>query len=212
MKERNIFNCFSKKELAFFSKLNNPRKVQDFINSLKANFEENGDTCMSPKSVLKKGKAHCVEGALLAATILRFHGYEPLILDLEATKEDYDHVIALFKVKGYWGSIGKSNHNFMRYRDPIYRNVRELVLSCFHEYFENKKGKKTLRMYSRPVNLKRFDEYNWMCSDEDVWFIPEHLAKIKHYRVLNKSQTRILRNADNFELKVGRIEQYSKKS
>ncbi len=208
---KEIFAGFTREEIELFKKLSTPQKIQDFINSLEINFEEDGCTCMSPKMVLKKRKAHCVEAALLAATILRFHGREPLILDLEAAKDDYDHVVALFKINGYWGSIGKSNHNFMRYRDPIYKSIRELALSCFHEYFENREGRKTLRSYSRPVNLKIFDNKNWMGSEEQIWFIPDYLTEIKHTKILSHSQIKLLKNADEFELKIGSIEQYSKK-
>src|SRR3989344_7544763 len=134
---------FTKKEISAIKRLNSPKKVQGFINKLKINFEENGDTCLSPRLVLKEKKAHCIEAALLAAAILRFHGYPPIILDLESTSRDFDHVIFLFKSRKHWGAISKSNHTSIRYREPIYRTIRELVMSYFHEYFLDN-GKKTL--------------------------------------------------------------------
>src|SRR5690606_22648808 len=136
---------FTKDELKIIKKLNTPSKIQDFLNSLEINIEEDGDTSYSPRTVLKKRKAHCVEGAVLAAAILRFHGQKPLILDLETSNDDFDHVIALFNKNGYWGAISKTNHAVLRYREPVYKTIRELVMSYFHEYFLNKNGKKTLR-------------------------------------------------------------------
>lgn len=196
---------FSKEELKVLKKINTPSKIQDFINSLKINFEENGDTCMSPRQVLRTGKAHCMEGAILAAAILRIHGYKPLIVDLEANKHDYDHAIAVFQRGKYWGAITKTNHAVLRYREPVYRDIRELVMSFFHEYFMNNNGKKTLRKYSDPVDLSRFDKYGWITSEEEVWYIPDYLTKVKHYKILGWSQLLGLRKADNIEIKAGKI-------
>ena len=126
---------FTKKEIALMRKLNTPAKVQDFLNTLLFNFEEEGDTLKSPIMTLREGKAHCMEGALLGAYILSIHGCKPLILHLKTTKGDFDHVIALFQESGYWGALSKTNHAVLRYREPVYRNVRELVMSYFHEYF-----------------------------------------------------------------------------
>ena len=162
---------------------------------------------MSPRMVLKTKKAHCVEGAIMAAAALRINGYPPLIVDLEANKSDYDHVICVFKINSFWGAITKTNHAILRYREPVYRTIRELVMSYFHEY-TNLNGKKTLRSYSNPVNLKIFDKYNWMASEEEVWFIPDYLTQIKHYPILNKKQIRSLRKADLIEIKAGNLMEY----
>ena len=197
-----------KEELSVLKSLNTPSKIQDFLNSLKTNFEENGETCMSPSVVLKSKKAHCMEGALLAATALRLQGHPPLILDMESTKHDFDHVVALFKQHNHWGAIGKTNHAVLRYREPIYKTPRELVMSFFHEYFLNSNGKKTLRTYSSPVNLSRFDKLNWISSQEPVWFIPDHLTKIKHFPILNRKQIRTLRKADKIEIQAGNLVEY----
>jgi len=203
------FFGLSKESISLIKKLNTPKKVQDFlVNSIEINFEPQGDTCISPATVLKTKKAHCIEGALLATIILRYHGHEPLLLDLEANDPDYDHVVALFKKNGYWGAISKTNHAFLRYRDPIYKTIRELVLSYFNEYFLDTNGKKTLRKYSNPINLKRFDKHNWISSEEDVWLIPEYLTKVKHHKILTKKQALNLRKADPVELKAVQIEEY----
>src|SRR3989338_1352163 len=125
----------SKEELSILRKLNTPRKIQDFLNKVPINFEEEGETCHSPRTLLKKNKAHCVEGAMFAALALKLQGHKPLILDLATTKEDYDHVVAIFRENGCWGAISKTNHAVLRYREPVYRTIRELVMSYFHEYF-----------------------------------------------------------------------------
>ena len=208
-KNKEIFN-FKKEEIKILKKLNTPQKIQDFLNNIKINFEEEGETCMSPLTVMKKRKAHCIEGALLAATALRFKGEHPLIVDLEAAKHDFDHVIAVFKKNNLWGAIGKTNHASLRYREPIYKSIRELVMSFFHEYFLNSNGKKTLRTYSKPINLEIFDKYNWMSSEEDVWFIPEYLTKIKHYPILTKLQIKNLRKADKIEIEAGKIVEWER--
>lgn len=195
----------TKEEIKLYKKLNTPAKIQDFINSLKTNFELKGDTCRSPREVLKKKEAHCIEAAILAASVLKFHRYNPLIVDLEANNKDYDHVIAVFKKNGFWGAITKSNHACLRYREPIYKNIRELVMSYFHEYFSQKNGKKTLRKYSLPVNLNRFNKLNWEFSEKDIWFVPEHLCEIKHFPIMERWQIRQLRKADDIEIESGKI-------
>ncbi|MEK6854918.1 MAG: hypothetical protein AABX73_01725 [Nanoarchaeota archaeon] len=199
---------FTLEEFSVLKRINTPKKIQDFLNSLKINFEEKGDTCMSPRMVLREGKAHCIEGALLAAVALRIQGHPPLIVDMEASRKDFDHVIAVFRKDGFWGAIGKTNHAVLRYREPIYKNVRELVMSYFHEYFVNESGSKTLRTYSEPVDLSIFDKHNWMTSDEEVWFIAEHLTKIGHSKILTMSQIRNLRKADLIEREAGKLVEY----
>lgn len=199
----------NEKELKILKKLDTPRKIQDFLNKLKINFEENGETCMSPRKVLREKKCHCIEGAFLAALILRLHGHKPLVVDLKTTKDDLEHVIAVFKKDGKWGAISKTNHAVLRYREPIYRNIRELVMSFFHEYFDNK-GKKNLRSFSMPVDLSIFNNKNWIVSEEDLWYIHDYLDKVRHYPILNKSQIASLRKADRIEIDAGKIVEYRK--
>lgn len=198
------------KEVKLFKSLNTFAKIQDFINTLKINFEERGDTCMSPRMVLKNGKCHCMEGAILAALILRINGYKPLVVDLLAHDRDFDHVLAVFKKDGKWGAITKTNHAVLRYREPIYRSIRELVMSYFHEYFDHK-GRKNLRSYSKPINLKRFDKKGWMTSEDEVWYIPEYITTVKHYSLLNKKQIAGLRMADKVEIEAGKIVEWKSK-
>ena len=206
MENNEVFDL-SKKEIGLFKKLNSPSKIQGFLNSLKINFEEEGDTCFSPRRVLQEKRCHCVEGAVLAAMVLRFYGREPVLVDLTSSAKDFDHVLAVFKQHGMFGAISKTNHAVLRYREPVYSSIRELVMSFFHEYFTDE-GIKTLRSYSVPVNLKIFDYLGWMNTFEEVWFIPEHLAKIKHFPILNRKQIAGLRKADEIEINVGKMAEW----
>lgn len=198
---------FSLSELRILARLKSPAHIQDFLNDLAMNKEEHGDTCLSPRRVLTERHAHCIEGAMLAAVALRLHGHPPLLLDLTATKHDFDHVVAPFRLRGYWGAISKTNHAVLRYREPIYRTIRELVLSYFHEYFLDD-GRKTLRSYSRPVNLSRFDKNHWMTSEGDVWFVPEYLCDVPHIPLLSPAQVKGLRRADAIERKAGALTEW----
>lgn len=167
---------------------------------------------MSPLRTVREGRAHCMEGALLAASALRFHGYEPLLMDLRVARPDQDHVVALFrerKVGGAWGAISKTNHAVLRYREPIYRTLRELALSYFHEYFDNATGKKNLREYSIPLNLSRFDKDNWETTEADLWGIVEAVDSVRHFPILSKAQEKRLRLADAIEISAGNITEWT---
>lgn len=204
-------NSFTKKEISLLRKINTPAKVQDFLNRIEFNFEKNGiDTLKSPIRVLRERNAHCIEGAILGAYILKLQGQKPLILHLEATEDDFDHVIALFKMSGLWGAISKTNHAVLRYREPIYKNIRELVKSYFHEYFTYD-GKKNLRKYSAPLDLNIFRSKNWESADEDLWYIDEKLDIIKHYDIAPKSVIKNLRLADKIERDTMEIVEYKEK-
>jgi hypothetical protein len=201
----------NEKERAVLMKLNTPKKIQDFLDKIPINFEEKGDTCMSPRMILKENKAHCVEGAMLAALALRLQGEKPLVVDLTATRGDFDHVVCVFQRHGMWGCISKTNHAVLRYREPVYHDIRELAMSFFHEYFDDN-GKKNLRSYSNPFDLSELDHLNWMTAEENVWFVPEHLAKAKHFPILNFKQIMGLRRADETEIKAGKILEWEKEN
>ena len=171
-------NALTAAEKRLFKSLPTPWKIQAFLNSLPYNTEPNGDTCRSPRRVMRDRTAHCFEAALFAAAALRMNGMPPLILDLVAVR-DTDHVIAVYKLDGNWGAIAQSNYSGLRFREPIYRTIRELAVSYFEDYY-NPQGEKTLREYSRPVNLSRFDSMEWMTAEEDVWNIAEYLVDIPH--------------------------------
>lgn len=187
-------------------KLSMPIKIQDFLDSIPMNGEKNGDTHMSPRRVLREKKAHCIEGALLAAAALWLHGELPVIMNLSARlgKDDDDHVVALYKRGGRWGAISKTNHATLRFRDPIYRTPRELALSYFHEWFINDTGEKVLECYSKPLNLKCFGT-DWLTSEKDLWHIADALSERKHYFLVPKGNWRYVRKADSMELKAGSL-------
>ena len=202
-----MYNLTSREE-KILKKLNNPKKIQDFLNKLEINFEEEGETCYSVKKVLEKRKAHCIEGAFLAAFCLKLAGKKPLVVDLKTTRDDFEHVIAVFKKDGKWGAISKTNHAVLRYREPIYNSIRELVMSFFHEYFDNR-GRKTLRSFSLPVNLDKFGT-DWITSEENLWKIHDALDKEKHFPILTRKQISSLRKADKIEIEAGKIVEYNK--
>jgi hypothetical protein len=171
--------------------LKTPAGVQRFLDSLPYNLALSAS---SPRKVLRDETASCLEGAIFAAAALRVLGFPPLIFDLEADR-DTDHVIALFQQRGLWGAIAKSNFTGCRYREPVHRTLRELALSYFNTYF-NMRFERTLRRYSRPVNLRRFDRRHWMTTEDEVWFIAEHLCDIPHTALLPRGLERHLTRVD----------------
>jgi hypothetical protein len=175
-----------KNEFQLFRKLSTPEKIQKYLDDLPYNKEKNGETCYSPRLVIRRNTAHCFEGAVFAAAALRVSGRPPLILDLEAVRDD-DHVVAVYRTDGHWGAIGKSNYAGLRFRSPVYKTLRELALSYFEHYY-NLAGEKTLRAYSRPVNLARFDSIDWMVSEEPLWRSPEYLVEIKHTAIFHPTK------------------------
>lgn len=201
---------FTPKEKLLLKKLNTPAKVQDFLNTLRFNFEESGETLRSPLFVLRNKEAHCFEGALLGAYTLSQHGFTPYLMHLKTIKGDFDHVITPFKINGFWGALSKTNHSVLRYREPIYKNIRELALSYFHEYFLDN-GIKTLRQYSRPLNLNIFEK-DWPFLDGNLFGIDEELDIIKHYNIVPENCIKKLRRADNVEIKAGKIVEFKKSS
>ncbi len=190
-----------------FSKLTTPQKIQDYLDSIPFNYEKDGETCMSPARVLGEKKAHCIEGAMLAAAALMHVGEKPLILSLKVRNDDFDHVVALFKRNGYWGAISKTNHAVLRYRDPVYATIRELAMSYFHEYFLTTNGEKTLRGYSRPINLNRFGK-DWVHASHDLWDIAETIFDANHIAIVPPSNKRYLRNASRVERQAASIKDW----
>lgn len=198
---------FTKQELKFLKSLSSPRRVQDFLDQVPANFCVDGDTMMSPRRVLRENRAHCMEGALLAACAFAFQGRRPLLLDLASARGDDDHVVALFQDGGRWGAVSKTNHAVLRYREPVYRTIGELAMSYFHEYFLDD-GRKTLRSYSRPVDLSRFNRRGWMVDDKDLWYIVDALNAAQHVDILHPGQAHALRRADRIEIEAGKLTQW----
>jgi hypothetical protein len=178
--------------------LNTPARIQQFVDALPYQY---ANTAWSPQRVLRERKGHCLEGALLAAAALRINGHPPLLMDMEAVHDD-DHVVAIYRECGLWGSIAKSNFAGLRFRAPIYRTLRELALSYFEHYY-NLRGERTLRSYSRPVNLARLDSRHWMTSEEDVWCVPECLIAARHYPLFPDKVARALPRLDRRSFEAG---------
>ena len=166
---------FTPRELQKLRSLKDPYGIQRLLDDMPYHL---ADTAWSPRRVLTENTSHCLEGAIFAAAALRANGYPPLLVDLEADR-DTDHVLAVYRRNGLWGAVAKSNYAGCRYREPVYRTIRELALSYFNIYF-NLRRERTLRRYSRPVNLARFDRKNWMTTDKPIWFIVYYLLEISH--------------------------------
>src|SRR3954462_4451000 len=172
---------FTPAELRRLRALKTPVGIQRFLDGIPYHL---AGTAWAPRKVLRENTAHCLEGAIFAAAALRVLGFPPLILDLEAD-QDTDHVLAVFKSRGHWGAIAKSNFVGCRYREPVYRTLRELALSYFHVYF-NLRGERTLRRFSQPVNLGQFDRSDWMSTEKPIWFVAEYLCDIPHTPLLKR--------------------------
>lgn len=191
---------WTKDEISFLKTMSDPDKIQGFLDSIEYNpvYE-----CRSPRWVIKKKSAHCFEGALFAAAAMEFNGHLPLIVDLKAYNDD-DHVIAIFKKDGYWGAVAKSNFTSLRYREPVYRSLRELIMSYFDFYF-NTDGDKSLRSYSAPLNLTIYKSRHWTTTDEDLEYIGDKLEQLHHYPVVNEKMIKNLKRASNIMLAAGML-------
>jgi hypothetical protein len=185
-------------EAEFLKTLTDTGKIQDFLDSIEYNpvYE-----CRSPRWVIRKRSAHCFEGALFSAAALSYLGYKPLIVDMKAYNDD-DHVIAVFKENGHWGAIAKSNFTSLRYREPVYRTIRELIMSYF-DFFFNVNGDKSLRSFSMPLNLEIYNSREWMTTDEDLEFIGDKLENMRHIPVVNDAMIKNLKRASDSMLKAG---------
>jgi hypothetical protein len=193
-------------DYALLRRLDTPQKIQAYLVGLPQNFEPDGDTCRPVRQVLRSGRAHCIEGAMLAAAALWVHGEPPLLLDMRAER-DFDHVIALFRRNGRWGAISKTNGIGLRWRDPVYRSLRELAMSYFHEY-TNKREHKTLREYSVPFDLRRMDTSLWVSGAKNCWEVAERLDELRHFKLVNGHHLKTVTRRDPFERRVGGLLQY----
>lgn len=191
------------RELKPLSRLSSPKHIQDFLDTIPINKERGGETCSSPLVTMRRRSAHCMEGALIAALAIWMQGGAPLIMDLKTTDDDVDHLVALFRKGRYWGGITKTNHSVLRYREPMFRDLRELAASYFHEY-SLPNGKKTLRAYSEPFDLREWDD-DWIAAEDDLWDLERAIDRAPHRRLLTKGQIAGLRKADAIEIKAGKI-------
>jgi hypothetical protein len=187
------------KELGRLMKpLGSPIKIQEYLDSIPYNTTKR---TLAPLLVMKERMAHCMDGGLFAASALRRLGYPPLIVDLTAYNDD-DHIIAVFREGNCWGAIAKSNTTVLRFREPVYRSLRELAMSYFEVYY-NLNSEKTLRSYSRAIDLSRFDNRNWETTDEDLEFIGDYTYKVRHYPLLTKKQVRSLNKVPKYLYDAG---------
>ncbi len=191
----------SPRERRLYARLRTPALIQDYLDALSVNFELGGETYRSPREVLKRREAHCMEAALLAASLLAYHGEAPLLLDLRALDAYEDHVVALFRRNGRWGALSKSNHAIMRSRDAVYTSPRELALSYFHEFVEDD-GTKSLRSYSAPFDLRKFAPERWVTSGEDLGFLVDRLEASRHFPIASPQAMRALRPPSRLEVRA----------
>jgi hypothetical protein len=191
------------------SRLRTPVQVQDFVTAIPMNFEPDGDTAFSVTQTLRQRRAHCIEGAMVAACAFYLNGRPPLLMDMAADDTDDDHVIALFKQGRYWGAVSKSNGPYLRYRDPIYRSLRELALSYFHEY--TKVDRKTLRSYSVPVDLRRVEPKLWVTNPSFCEEIVDALNAARHFPLVPRGMEKRLRRADRVDVKAHKLNEYENK-
>ncbi len=188
----------NKKELKLVSNLTSPVKIQAFLDSIPYSAE---DIYRCPLRVLRDRKAHCFDGALFAAAALRRLGYPPLILDLLPHNDD-DHLLALYQRDGHWGAVAKSNFVGLRFREPVYRTLRELVMSYFEDFY-NVDREKTLRGYTVPLNLSAFDPLNWMTCDETMDAISDKLDTIRKIHLLTDKMAAGLTLVDERSYQAG---------
>jgi hypothetical protein len=191
-----------------FARLDTPQKIQNFLDGVPANFCLNGDTAMSPRTMLKAKLAHCAEGAVFAAAALIYHGKPAWLVDMRARPTDQDHIITLFKVRGLWGAISKTNHAILRWRDAIYRSPRELMMSYAHEY-TLASGQKSLLEYSRPIPLSRFTPQSWVTLPEDLDWLLIELDTAPHIPLAPKRALREMRRATPVELQAQSIVEWT---
>ncbi|OLD51637.1 MAG: hypothetical protein AUI58_06635 [Chloroflexi bacterium 13_1_40CM_2_70_6] len=181
--------------------LRTPARVQRYLDGLRYNTERGGATVRSPRRVMRDRTAHCAEGAFLAAAAFRVHGRPPLVVDLEADRDD-DHDLAVYRERGLWGAVATSKFAGLRFRPPVFRTIRELVMSYFDDYY-NFAGERTLRAYSRPISLARFDRIGWTTSEEDLWPVVEHLAMVRHTPLVPRAVARRLPRLDRRSYAAG---------
>ncbi len=184
------------------AKLKTPQAIQDFLVHFPQNFEPEGDTARTVASALDAGCAHCIEGALIAAFALWLQGFPPLLIDFNA-HQDMDHVIAPFQLNGRWGAISKTNYACLRWRDPIYRSVRELAMSYFHEYAKG--PRKTLRSYSRPFALKKLAPSLWIHGPQNCWTLTQRITDAPHETIVSAAMAKKLRPRDDIEVATDRL-------
>lgn len=189
---------WNNEEIKFLELFRDPWSIQVFLDSIDYNPDYE---CKSPRYVIEKRSAHCFEGALFAAAVLDYLGYKPLIVDMKAHNDD-DHVIAVFREDGCWGSVAKSNFTSLRFREPVYRSLRELIMSYF-DFFFNIRGEKSLRSYSLPFDLSTLNKNNWATTGQDLEFIGDKIESLHHFPVISENRINKLNPASESMLRAG---------
>ncbi|HKS86804.1 MAG TPA: hypothetical protein VJR71_15085 [Pseudolabrys sp.] len=189
------------REHRLFAGLDTPQKIQNYLDRMPVNFSLDGDTAMSPRRTIAANMAHCAEGAILAAAALAYHGRRPLLMDIRALPSDQDHIITLFQERGLWGAISKTNHAILRWRDPIYRNVRELAMTYAHEYCLPG-GKKSMLSFSKPFSLARYAPKSWVVAPEDLDWLLVDLDTSPHLPVAPRHVLNRRRRASRIEMQA----------
>lgn len=181
------------------ARLTTPYYIQAFLDELPYSADP---FYRCPLRVLRDRVAHCFDGAMFAAAVLRRLGYPPLVLDIVPNERDDDHILALYKRDGCWGAVAKSNFVGLRFREPVYRTLRELVMSYFEVYY-NVDREKTLRAYTMPLNLMTFDKFGWMTDDEPLDRIAERLDELRRVPVVTASMAARLSPLDERSYQAG---------
>ncbi len=186
-------------ERGILSGLSTPARIQAFLDNTPYSTDA---FYRCPLRVLREGTAHCFDGALFAAAAFRRIGLPPLIIDMLPNDRDDEHLLAVYKIADHWGAVGKSNFVGLRFREPVYRNLRELVMSYFEQFY-NRAGEKTLRGYTVPLNLTTFDSLNWMTSDEHLQEIAARIDGIQRRPLLTRSMIARLSRLDERSIESG---------
>jgi hypothetical protein len=187
-------------ERRLFKRLDTPQKIQIYIEKMTPNYELKGETCMSPRRMMQAGVCHCAEAAMFAAAVLIYHGHDAWLMDIQALPSDQDHIVTLFKQRGLWGAISKTNHAVLRWRDPIYRSPRELAMSYAHEYCLNG-GKKSMMAFSKPYSLTRVAPKRWVIAPDELDWLMIKVDEAPHVPLAPASVLRRRRRMARVELK-----------
>lgn len=199
IKSTDFERILNREERAIIRGLKSPPKIQAFLDGIPYSTD---DFYRCPLRVLRDRRAHCFDGAIFGAAALSRIGYPPVIVDMYSNGRDDEHLLAVYKIEGHWGAVAKSNFVGLRYRDPVYRSLRELVMSYFEQYY-NTQREKTLRAYTRPLNLNAFDRLNWMTSDETMHLIAERTDNIQRFALMTKKMAAILSPVDERSYQAG---------
>lgn len=212
--KNNLKKILNKEELKIVERLNTPSKIQDYIDKIPFNFENDAETYHSPRTVLGEKVMHCFEGALFATLCLSYHGYKNFLIDLKIDKKfkkfDSDHVLSVFEINGYFGAISKTNHSVLRWRDPIYKDYKEIAKTYFHEYFLDS-GEKTLKSFSKPFDVFKKFGLDWVASGEDLDLIAEALDVSEHLDFVPKRNFKYIRKVGKTEIEGAEVEEWKNK-